>query len=161
MKRYAIIFLNILIALGMILFVFLYMGNENRKLFDNDCDHLKSMTVSMEKVTENYLEGEQHICDVWAHHMISSRMTIQEAMEFVKDSHVSAIVSAHLLYIDDGSLEGLSTREGTDGKGSAVSYAGLDILDNLDDMYGLGEGINLTKAYSNPKNGVRSIAFFN
>ena len=34
----------------------------------------------MEHVTENYLEGEQRICDVWARYINSENMTIDEAV---------------------------------------------------------------------------------
>ena len=37
----------------------------------------------MKKVTENYLEGEQRVCDVWAQYINSSNMTMEEAVEYI------------------------------------------------------------------------------
>ncbi|MCR5442225.1 MAG: response regulator [Sphaerochaetaceae bacterium] len=115
----------------------------------------------MEKVTENYLEGEQHICDVWTHHINSSKMTLEDSTEFVRDSHVHAKVSAHLILIDDLSMSGLSTKPGSDGD-YTVSYKDMvSVFNDLGLIGKLGEKINITRAYSNPQNGIQSIAFFN
>ena len=40
----------------------------------------------MEQVTENYLEGEQRVCDVWARYITNNNMTMEEAaMEAVAE----------------------------------------------------------------------------
>ena len=62
----------------------------------------------MEQVTENYLEGEQRICDVWSQYINSRNMTLEEATGYIRASHVLSNTSAHLIMLD--TLTGLSTR---------------------------------------------------
>ncbi len=161
MKKSWIIGINILIVLLIMGFVFLYAGMQSRRDYQSERQNFESMTVAMEQVTRNYLEGEQRICDVWTKHINSSGMTMEEAVEFVRGSHVLQQASGHLIYIDDGSLEGLSTRPraGT-ADDYSVSYQDLDIF-QADQIGDLGEGLNITRAYLNPLNGTQSIAFYN
>ncbi|MCR5847267.1 MAG: hypothetical protein K6G75_04040 [Lachnospiraceae bacterium] len=81
-------------------------------------------TVTMEQVTENYLEGEQRICDVWARYINNKTMTMEEAAEYIRSSHVLSNTSGHLIFAD--TLTGLSTRpkQGTDTDYD-VSYISL------------------------------------
>ena len=85
----------------------------------------------MERVTENYLEGEQRICDVWARYINSRNMTIEEAAAYIRDSHVLANTSAHLIFKD--TLTGLSTRpkQGTTDDYGA-SYERVGLLDHME-----------------------------
>ena len=162
MKKFGIIAANILIIAVVIIVVAIYVGQTKQKTYLDDIDHFRNLTDSMEKVTENYLEGEQHICDVWTHHINSSNMTLEEATEFVRDSHVHAKVSAHLILVD--TMRGLSTRLGssnTDSEEYSVSYKNLDLFPDMEHIGALGERINITVAYPNPQNGVMSIAFYN
>ena len=161
-KKFGIIAANILIIAIVIIIVAIYVGQTKQKTYIDDIDHFLNLTDSMERVTENYLEGEQHICDVWTHHINSSNMTLEEATEFVRDSHVHTKVAAHLIMID--TMRGLSTRLGsanTDSEDYSVSYANLDLFPDLEHIGALGTQINITKAYQNPQNGVLSIAFYN
>ncbi len=70
----------------------------------------------MEKVTENYLEGEQRICDVWAKHINNGAMTMNEAIDYIRGSNTLANNSTHLVFLD--TLTGLSTlpKQGTAAK---------------------------------------------
>lgn len=129
MKKLRIVLINILIIAFVVVVVFLYLGNSRQKAYRDELEHFRNLTSAMEKVTENYLEGEQHICDVWTHHINSSKMTLEDATEFVRDSHVHAKVSAHLILIDDGSMSGLSTKPGSDG-GYSVSYKDMASIFN-------------------------------
>ena len=110
MKRIWVVIVNILIMFSMLTFVFIYSTLESRDMTKRQVEHFESSTVTMEHVTENYLEGEQRICDVWAHYINSENMTIQEAVSFVRISHVLPNASAHIVYYDD-TLSGYSTRD--------------------------------------------------
>ena len=110
MKRIWVVIVNILIMFSMLTFVFIYSTLESRDMTKRQVEHFESSTVTMEHVTENYLEGEQRICDVWAHYINSENMTIQEAVSFVRISHVLPNASAHIVYCDD-TLSGYSTRD--------------------------------------------------
>ena len=159
LKRIWIAIVNVLIMAIMISFVAVYATVESRNAKQRQIEHLESSTVTMKHVTENYLEGEQRICDVWAHYINSENMTLEEASAFIHISHVLPSASAHLIYKD--TLTGLSTRESIVHPGDySVSYAGLfNNFNWIDEV--IGESINISHAYFNPINGEQSIAFCN
>ena len=80
----------------------------------------------MERVTENYLVGEQQICDVWAHYINVKDYTMDEAVSVIRASHVMPTASAHILYAD--SLTGFSTRPNQLTGAYDVSYEGTGVL---------------------------------
>ena len=96
---------------AMLSFVVVYSTLEARKATETQIEHFENTTITMEHVTENYLEGEQRVCDVWAHYINSEELTIEEAIDFIRISHVLPTASAHIVYLD--TLTGLSTRSKT------------------------------------------------
>ena len=161
MKKIWIIIVNVLIMVSMVAFVFIYSNIENQNETQRQIENFETSTVTMEHVTENYLEGEQRICDVWAHYINSEDMTIDEAASFIHISHVLKSASAHLIYKD--TLSGLSTRESIIHPDDySVSYQSLKLFDDMswiDET--IGKSINISHAYTNPINGEQSIAFCN
>jgi hypothetical protein len=141
-------------------FVVIYSGLESRDSHRRQIENFENTTVAMKKVTENYLEGEQRICDVWARYIKNNKMTMEEASEYVRSTHVLANASAHLIFVD--TLKGISTRpkQGT-ADDYAVSYERIGLLDNIDWIDEIGKSINITRAYTNPMNGEQSLAFCN
>ncbi len=160
MKKAYIIIVNVIIMVTILIFVVLYSGFENRTSYLRQIEYFENTTVTMEKVTENYLEGEQRICDVWAQYINSAHMTMEEAADYIRASHVLENTSAHL--IDCSTLTGLSTRprQGT-ASDYDVSYDRVDLLKNSDWIDEIGRSINITRAYTNPMNGEQSLAFCN
>ena len=160
MKKSLIILLNVIIIAAILIFVVFYSRYENQDLYRRQIENFENTTVTMERVTENYLEGEQRICDVWAQYICSQHMTLEEAASYVRSSHVLKNTSAHFILLD--SLTGLSTRPkiGTDDDYD-VSYERLNILGDGTWIDDIGESINITRAYTNPMNGEQSIAFCN
>ncbi len=160
MKKLFIIIVNVIIMAAILTFVVLYTRYESKESYQRQIEHFEDTTVTMERVTENYLEGEQRICDVWAHYINSKPMTMEEAADYIRSSHVIENTSAHLVSTD--TLEGLSTRpkQGTDND-YTVSYKRIDLLDNVDWIDEIGKSINITRAYTNPMNGEQSLAFCN
>ena len=160
MKKTLIFILNTIIIAAILIFVALYSQYTNKDVYQRQISHFENTTVSMEHVTENYLESEQHICDVWARYINNKAMTMEEAADFIRNTHVLANDSAHLLSLD--TLTGLSTRpkQGTDDD-YAVSYKNIDLLKDVSWIAGVGESINITRAYTNPINGEQSLAFCN
>ena len=160
MKKFLIVIVNIAIMATILTFVVLYAGYESRDSYRRQIENFENTTVTMEHVTENYLEGEQRICDVWAQYINNSNMTMEEAAEYIRSSHVLENTSAHIISTD--TLTGLSTRPGI---GTAdeydVSYQRLDLLKNTDWIDEIGKSINITRAYTNPMNGEQSLAFCN
>ncbi|MBQ8093201.1 MAG: response regulator [Clostridia bacterium] len=141
-------------------FVILYSNFERQDAYKRQVENFVNMTITMEHVTENYLEGEQGICDVWAHHINGSRLTLEEATEFIRSSHVNPEASAHLIYLD--TRAGLSTRPNLVNPDSYdVSYQRIEIFGNLEWISEVGKSVNVTRAYTNPVNGEQSLAFCN
>ena len=107
-KKIWIVAANILIMISMLVFVIFYSVLETNEKTKRQVEHFENTTITMEHVTENYLEGEQRICDVWARYINSEDMDIDDAISFIRISHVLPYASAHIVYKD--SLTGLSTR---------------------------------------------------
>ena len=158
MKKALIVAVNICIMAAIMIFVVLYSGHESRVAFQRQVEHFENTTITMERVTENYLEGEQRICDVWAKMLTDETMSMDEAVALIRESEVLPYTSAHLVYLD--TLDGLSThpRQGTTDD-YAVSYKKVDILNDTDWISDIGESINLSRAYTNPVDGEQSLAF--
>ena len=160
MKKIIVIIVNAVIIAAMLAFVVLYSRFESADSYRRQVDHFEDTMVTMENVTENYLEGEQQICDVWARYINSENMTMEEAAQFIRASHVLANASAHLISLD--TLTGISTRpkQGTEDD-YAVSYRQIALLADVDWINEIGKSVNITRAYTNPMNGEQSLAFCN
>ena len=160
MRKFLIVIVNVVIIAAILSFVVLYSGYESEDYYRRQIEYFENTTVTMENVTENYLEGEQRVCDVWAQYINSSNMTMEEAVEYIRSSHVLENTSAHLVLLD--TLTGLSTRPkvGT-ADGYDISYQSMNLLKNTDWIDEIGKSINITRAYTNPMNGEQSLAFCN
>ncbi len=160
MKRTWVTVVNVIIMIAMLTFVVLYSNFESRDTTQRQIEHFENTTITMEHVTENYLEGEQRICDVWARYIDKNEMTIEEAISFIRLSHVLPNTSAHIVYQD--TLSGLSTRARRDSSDEyAVSYERVDLLNDVAWISDIGASINISRSYTNPINGEQSIAFCN
>ena len=160
MKKNYTIIVNVIIIAAILIFVVLYSGFTNQESDRRQIEYFENTTVAMERVTENYLEGEQRICDVWANYINNKTMTMEEATEYIRSSHVLTNTSAHLVFLD--TLTGLSTRpkQGTTDD-YEVSYKRVDVLNDMNWGTGIGDSINITRSYTNPMNGEQSLAFCN
>ena len=160
MKKTWITIVNVFIMAALLIFVVLYSNHTGKITTQRQIEHFENTTITMEHVTENYLEGEQRICDVWAHYINSKDMTIEDAVSFIRVSHVLPNASAHIVYKD--TLSGLSTRSKPDDSGDySVSYKRTGLLDDVSWIHDIGGSINISRAYTNPVNGEQSIAFCN
>ncbi len=165
LKKFWIAASNIIVMVAIILFVSVYNGYQRQRLVKEHIEELEKVTLAMEQVTGNYLSGEQKICDVWAHYINAKGMTAKEAADYVGSSHVLKHASAHILYLDDGSFSGLSTRPSPlDPEDYTVSYKSAsyqDIFAQAAELGAPGDSTNITRSFTNPQNGTRSIAFLN
>ena len=160
MKKTWVIIVNVFIMIAMLIFVVMYSNFQSKDASQRQIEHFENTTLTMERVTENYLEGEQRICDVWARYINSKDMTIEEAVSFIRISHVLPNASAHIVYLD--TLSGLSTKARQDAADDyAVSYKRMDLLNDVSWISDIGESINISRAYTNPINGEQSLAFCN
>ena len=160
MKKKWIIIFNVFIMIAMLIFVVLNSNLQSRNTAQRQIEHFENTTIAMERVTENYLEGEQRICDVWARYINSRNMTIEEAISFIRISHVLPNASAHIVFLD--SLSGLSSKARQDAPDDySVSYARVSLLEDVRWISDIGSSINISRAYTNPVNGEQSLAFCN
>ena len=160
MKKAWVAIINVFIMIAMLTFVVLYSSFENRDTEQRQIEHFENTTITMEHVTENYLEGEQRICDVWVRYITSEDMTIEEAVSFIRISHVLPSASAHIVYLD--TLSGLSTRARRENPDDyTVSYERIGLLNDVSWIADIGKSINISRSYTNPINGEQSIAFCN
>ena len=159
-KRVFIIIFNVIIIAAILGFVVFYAGFASRDSYRRQVEYFENSTVTMEKVTANYMEGEQRVCDVWARYIENSAMTMEEATGYIRSSHVLTNTSAHIVFLD--TLTGLSTRprQGT-ADDYNVSYERVDLLNNVNWGDEIGDSIKITRAYTNPMNGEQSLAFCN
>ena len=160
MKKTMVIIVNVFIMIAMLIFVVLYSNTQSQNTEQRQIEHFENTTIAMERVTENYLEGEQRICDVWARYINSRNMTIDEAVSFIRISHVLPNASAHIVFLD--SLSGLSSKARQDAPDDySVSYARVSLLEDVRWISDIGSSINISRAYTNPVNGEQSLAFCN
>ena len=151
---------NVILMAAILAFVALYSNYERKDNYKHQVEHFVNTTVAMERVTENYLAGEQEVCDNWARYINSQDLTLEEAAAYVRATHAQAATSAHL--IDAETLEGYSTRPKLNSVDDySVSYARLDLLGDGAWIADLGTAINISRTYTNPMNGEQSLAFCN
>ena len=167
MKRALVIIPNIIIIGFILLFIVRYSNlkveESNRKV----TEEYEKMTVTVNQIITNYLEDEQHLCDIWSNYVnrsaeAGSPMTPEEVVSYIRKAKVSPEISGHLIFTDDGTYSGISTAENSVRPGDySVSYRKVSIFDNLDSVSNVDGVVNLTRAYTNPMNGIQSIAFMN
>nr|AHF25600.1 two component system histidine kinase/response regulator hybrid protein [uncultured bacterium Contigcl_23] len=160
LKTSWIVMANVALVAAVLAFVALYSNHEKKENYNRQVEHFVNTTVAMERVTGNYLEGEQGICDNWAQYINSRELTLEEAAAYVRATHSQTTMSAHL--IDAETLEGFSTRPRLNtGNDYAVSYARMDLIGDGSWIADLGTAINISRTYTNPVNGEQSLAFCN
>lgn len=167
MKRGLTIFVNIAIIAFIIYFVFIYTSQKREESNNQELTVFQNTAETAGRIITNYLEDEQHLCDIWAnyinnHASFAGRpMTIDEAIEYTRRASTSDQVDAHIVFYDDGSFSGLSSSASLKGVGDyTVSYKGYSLFSDFSEDI-LNRQIRQTAAFANPQNGVPSMAFLN
>ena len=121
-------------------------------------ENFMTMSIGMEQVTTNYLEGEQRLCDTWAAYINSRKMNMNEAMAYLNVVQRIPNISAHIIRLD--TLTGRSDKAKIDNPEEfTVSYQEIDIFSYLNELLGQQDQVRVTRSYTNPMNGIQSIAF--
>ena len=158
MKKTLIIISNFLIVIFSIFFVVLYVRKQSASMEAYNTENFMTMSIGMEQVTTNYLEGEQKLCDSWAACINRRKMNMSEAMSYLDVAQRIPNISAHIIRLD--SLTGYSNRPKIDNPNEyTVSYKEIDIFSSLNELLGQQDQVCVTRSYTNPMNGVQSIAF--
>ncbi len=160
LKTSWIVMANIALMGAILAFVALYSSYERKEHYRHQVEHFVNTTIAMERVTGNYLEGEQGICDNWAQYINSQDLTLKEAAAYVRATQADNATSAHL--VDKETLTGYSTRPRPNTTDDYdVSYERMELLGDGSWIADLGTAINITRTYTNPLTGEQSLAFCN
>ena len=161
LKKNLMILGNALIVLVILAFTFMYVSSEHRRIFSAETEAFENMTVAMEYVTTNYLLGEQQVCRSWANYINSEDMTVEEAIDFVRNSITSSEIMAHILFLDGDELTGLSTSSRPSRPDDyTVTYSNISAFGiGKEELLEHNDMVNVTRAYTNPVNAIQSIAF--
>ena len=167
MKRALVIVPNLIIIGFILIFVIRYANFKVEESNRIVIEEYEKMTATVNQIITNYLEDEQHLCDIWSNYVNRSAeagtpMTAEDIVSYIRKAKISPEISGHLIFMDDPGLSGISTAENQSKPGDySVSYKNISIFDNLDRLNDEGSVVNLTRAYTNPMNGTQSIAFMN
>ncbi len=167
MKRGLILTINLLIMGFILFFIIRYANIKAQESNENEIIAFEKMTLTTNQIIANYLEDEQHLCDIWSNYINRSAedgspMTAQDAVSYIRKAKVSAEIEGHLVFLDSPSRKGISTTANVaDPDDYTVSYKNINIFDNVDTVSDIDDVVSLTRAYTNPMNGVQSIAFLN
>ncbi len=171
MKKLSVLITNIVIVIFIIFFVVLHVTNQGDFHKERNRENFVNMTVSLERVTTYYLEGEQRLCNSWARYINHNNLTLRQAVDYLNRVQVVKTYSSHIIMLD--TLKGLSNRPHTDNPDDlSVSYENIDILSSLTNLRSELEpeqstylytnsfdSVHVTRSYTNPVNGIQSIAF--
>ena len=171
MKKFPIFISNIVIIGFIIFFVSVHVTNQGNLHISRNRENFLNMTISLERVTTYYLEGEQRLCNSWARYINHKNLTLKESVDYLNTVQVVKTNSSHIIMLD--TLNGLSNRAHTDNPNDiTVSYSNIDILSSLTNLRADLESeqntylytnsfdsVHVTRAYTNPVNGIQSIAF--
>ncbi len=139
----------------------IYVRSDKKLSLENQIKSFKDMTEGLSQVTANYLQNEQFLCDTWAAYINSKQFTLQEALDFVRQARPKKYSSVHIIFTDDNSFAGYSISPNAASPSDyTVSYKKLNLFPPLDSLNN-GDKINVTRTYTNPMNGMQSIAFYN
>ena len=166
-KRTLIIIVDLLIMVLILFFIVQYAKTKMRESNERVVEDFEKMTSTAEQIIMNYLEDEQHLCDIWANYInrsaeTGSPMTGEEAISFIRKAKIASSIYGHLIFLDKTSQSGISTHASSkDANDYSVSYRNINIFDNIDEISREVGKVSLTRAYTNPQNGVQSMAFLN
>ena len=167
MKRRLTITINLLIMGFILFFIIWYANTKAKESYSNEIIAFEKMTVTTNQIIANYLEDEQHLCDIWSNYINRSAedgnpMTAEDAISFIRKAKISPEIEGHLIFLDSPGREGISTTANISDSGDyTVSYKNINIFDNIESESDANDVVSLTRAYTNPMNGVQSIAFLN
>jgi hypothetical protein len=166
-KRGLIITINLLIMGFILLFIIRYANTKAEESNKNEIIAFEKMTMTTDKIIANYLDDEQRLCDIWTDYINCSAeegapMSATEVIDFIRKAKISSEIEGHLIFPDSPERAGISTTaKVSDPDDYTVSYKNIDIFGNIENADNTNGIVNLTRAYTNPMNGVQSIAFYN
>ena len=150
-----IIIINVFFVVGLFFAEFQYINTTKRQTVERNEQSFLNTNTSLVSMTDNYLVGESHLCRSWCNYINTNPQTLDEAIEFVKESISDTDVMGHIVYKD--TLKGLSTKASASTSEYNVDYSSIKNMV----FTSTAEGVRLSSSYINPINGSPSIAFYN
>lgn len=167
MKRGFTIIVNIIIIAFIICFITEYTSQKREESNNHELVVFQNTAETAGQIIANYLEDEQHLCDIWASYINNyasvegQPMNMEEAIAYIRRASISDIVGAHIVYYDDKSFKGISSTPSLKGdEDYTVSYKGYALFTNFSEGE-LNSTIRQTAAFADPQSGVLSMAFLN
>ena len=118
-RKAVLLLVNILLIVAAVLFVFGYsrkvQASQEALLRENFCNTVETM----KQISERYLTGEQESAEAWAAYISGKRMTLEEALAYVRAISDTNECEAH--FVDMDTFEAWSTKE-TDGSNRIAFY---------------------------------------
>lgn len=156
-RTFLIIAINVIFVLGLFLAEFQYISSVKSQTIEKNEESFLNTNKSLVSMTDNYLVGESHLCRSWSNYLKNNVQTMEEAIEFVRESITDDDVMGHIVYKTKTNLTGLSTKpHASDSTNFTVSYSSIKSMVFTSE----GEGVNISSTYINPVNGSPSIAFY-
>ncbi|MDO4493587.1 MAG: histidine kinase dimerization/phospho-acceptor domain-containing protein [Clostridia bacterium] len=155
MKRFAIVFLNIIIFIALAAGILVYTDDQKRAHREQAEQNLAGTTQLICGIADNYFTETEGVCSTWASYINDSSMTMREAVRYLSAVRISDDVYAQIVWADD--LTGLS-RESylSDPDRRDVSYAGrASLFSGWTDPTALF----VTPRFTNPVTGTYAVAF--
>ncbi|MBR1919297.1 MAG: response regulator [Spirochaetales bacterium] len=161
MRKRLMVIGNAVIVSIILFLVTVYVSQEQKRILASQIASFSNMNAAMESVTTNYVVGEQQVCNSWANYISANEMTAEEALSFVRSAITSPQIMAHILFTDSENLAGLSTTARPQTVDDyTVSYENVSLYDDsFNEIFMKQSAVNVTRIYTNPTNGVQSIAF--
>ncbi|WWR16967.1 response regulator [Lachnospiraceae bacterium JLR.KK008] len=158
MKNFKIIVFNAAIVVMVTLSILLYVSHQHEDARENASRSFEMTTQTMEAVASSYLVTTQNLVDSQENYINGNRMTLEEAIAYVRQTRTSNEISRHIVMLD--TLEGMSTDpSAADADDYHVSYAGLDVID-LEKLEHK-QGVYLTGSYRNPMDDTIVVSYCN
>lgn len=111
-KQTLLVLVNLFLILDMVAIAVIYsrtvLAQRNQMRRDSFC----TMTESMKKVSENYLNTEKGYVDDWAAYISARHMTAEEALDYIRTTNTHTDRAAHLVDLDDLSAQSTVLRNG-------------------------------------------------
>lgn len=101
--------------MGFILFFIIrYANTKAEESNENEIIAFEKMTTTTNQIIANYLEDEQHLCDIWSNYINRTAedglpMTEEEAITFIRKAKFSSEIEGHLIFFDTPARVGVST----------------------------------------------------
>ena len=152
-----VIAVNLLFVFGLFVAEFQYISSTRKQTVAKNEESFLNTNVSLVSMTNNYLVGERNLCRSWSNYLNANVQTMDEAIQFVKESISDPDVMGHIVYKTKTKLTGYSTKASVvDETNFNVDYSSISSIVFTSNA----EGVRVSSSYINPINGAASIALY-